>query len=730
MKKTELLIPVGNMETLWAAINGGADAVYLGGKKYGARAYADNFTDEELVVAIKTCHLFKVKAYVTVNTMVYNNELSDVLNYLKYLYENNVDAVIMQDNGLISYIKKYLPGLVVHVSTQAHTHNEVMCEYYHSIGCERVVFDREMSLKDIADIKTPIEKEVFVYGALCVCYSGNCLFSALNGGRSANRGMCVGSCRLPYKLFKNDRCVNSGYPLSTFDLNTMDRLKELLDLGIDSLKIEGRMKSKEYVLLVSKIYRKLIDDYYNGKDLVISSEDKNKLLKTYNRGFTEGYLFDSDGIINGKNSNHQGVVIGEVISVNNKKIGIKLIDYLNQGDAIRFDNVNYGMYVNSLYDDKGLLINGNVKGNVVFVDNKERIMYKDLIGSKVLKTIDIKLNHELENVPNKKLPIGMKFIAHAGYKTTLAVFDDTYNVLVEGFFPEIANNRPVSSDRVKEQLEKLGNTIYSLDFVDIDMDDNLFINIKDLNELRREAITKFEKQREEKTKLCELKMPVFVKTKSVKPKISVLVRNMDQLTVALKNNVDFIYVTDENLYNKYKDRDSIYYVLSRVNTHYKDYKNEKLLCTEFGSVIKYGTDNKIRTSYGLNVANDLNVNTMLKLNSTGICLSLEIECADTVNINNRECCEYLVYGKTLCMIIKNNIYNISNEKCFLENSKGDRYPVISDGVFTYVYNYKNIDYLDKLDKLNGLGTYRIDLFDEDAMKTQLIISKLRNKIGG
>ena len=273
MKKTELLIPVGNKECLYAAINNGANAVYLAGKKFGARAYAENFDNEELINAIKLCHLYNVKIYVTVNTMIYNNEINEIMEYLKFLYINNVDAVIMQDNGLIELTRQTIPNLEIHASTQAHNHNEPAINHYKDIGCTRVVFDRESSLETINNIKTQIEKEVFVYGALCICYSGNCLFSALNGGRSANRGMCVGSCRLPYKLIKNNKEVDSGYLLSTKDLNTLNYLKDILDSNIDSLKIEGRMKSKEYVAAVTKTYRKLIDKYYNDEEMKLSEKE-------------------------------------------------------------------------------------------------------------------------------------------------------------------------------------------------------------------------------------------------------------------------------------------------------------------------------------------------------------------------------------------------------------------------------------------------------------------------
>ena len=269
MKKVELLCPVGNSEMLYQAIHNGADAVYLSGKLFGARKFANNFANDELVEAIRYSHLYGVKVYVTVNTMIYESELEVLFDYLKFLYENGVDAVIMQDIGIIKRTRVVLPNLEIHASTQCHNHNEEGVKLLKELGVTRVVMAREMSLDEINSIDVNIEKEVFVYGALCVCYSGCCLFSSMNGGRSGNRGECVQSCRLPYELFENDKRINinGDYLLSTRDLNTISNLKKILDSGIDSLKIEGRMKSPAYVGYVTRVYRRLVDCYYENKNI-------------------------------------------------------------------------------------------------------------------------------------------------------------------------------------------------------------------------------------------------------------------------------------------------------------------------------------------------------------------------------------------------------------------------------------------------------------------------------
>lgn len=728
MKKTELLIPVGNKECLIAAINNGADAVYLGGKKFGARAYSNNFNESEMIEAIKLCHLYGVKIYVTVNTMIYNDEITEVMDYLNFLYSNKVDAVIMQDNGLIEQVRKRIPNLEIHVSTQAHNHNKPAIAHYKNIGCTRVVFDRESNLETIKNIDVDIEKEVFVYGALCICYSGNCLFSALNGGRSANRGMCVGSCRLPYKLFINDKEINSGYLLSTKDLNTLPKIKELLDNKIDSLKIEGRMKSKEYVAIVTQTYRKLIDNYYEGKELLLTKEDTDKLLKTYNREFTKGYLFNETNIINSKTSNHQGIKIGTVVGVNNKKITIKLDEDLNQNDAIRFDKPNKGMYINTLYNEKGLLVSSVSKNNICIVDNKERIMAKDLLGSSILKTIDAKLNQELNAICPKKIPIEMTFKAHIGAPSILKITDGTNTHQTTGNIVEEAKSTPVTEERIKEQLSKLGATPYKIKTLKTEIDNNIFINLKELNELRRKATEELTISREGKrSSELQINLQNPITKTSPNTKLSILVRTEDQLNIALRNNIDYIYVPNEELYAKYKENKNIYLRLDRVIENHKKYQNERLLCTEFGSIIKYSQDNIIRTDYYLNVANDYTITKFHNLNVKSITLSVELEIERLTKIQNKADSEIIIYGTPECMIIKNDILNIQSKKAYLVDSKNNKYPVIYDN-FTHIFNCTKINLIDKLKYLKGFGTYRIELLNESFSETQTIINKIKNMI--
>ena len=256
----ELLSPAGNYNAFIGALNAGCDAVYLGGSRFGARAYADNFSDEEIIKAIKLAHINNVKVYLTVNTLIKEREYSDVIDYLRPLYEAGLDGCIVQDLGLIVRFKEFFPDMECHVSTQGFATGIESVKFYKSLGASRVVLARELSLDEIKKIKASVdvELETFIHGAMCYSYSGECLFSSCLGGRSGNRGRCAGPCRLPYKML-DDKSGTDKYLLSMKDQCTIDIIPELINAGIDSLKIEGRMKKPEYSAFVTSVYRKYID---------------------------------------------------------------------------------------------------------------------------------------------------------------------------------------------------------------------------------------------------------------------------------------------------------------------------------------------------------------------------------------------------------------------------------------------------------------------------------------
>ena len=496
--KKELLSPVGNLECLYSAIHNGCDAVYLGGKKFGARAFADNFTEEEMIYAIKYCHLYGVKIYVTVNTMLYETEIEDCISYIRFLHQNNVDALIMQDIGLMKRVREQFPNLEVHASTQMHTHNLEQLKLLESLGVKRVVLARELSLEEINSMKTTMEIEVFIHGALCISYSGQCLFSSLLLNRSGNRGSCAGICRLPFKLVEENNTLplDEEYLLSPKEFATFDQFDALMRSNITSFKIEGRMKSPSYVAYTTRLYRKLIDSFEQNQPVTITEEEKDKLKVLFNRGFTKGHLFHetNNDLMNGKSPNHQGIPLGRVLETTSEKIKIQLDRDLHQEDGIRFVNAQKGFIVNYLYDEKGKLINSAKKGDIVFVNNKIDLRMKD----SVVKTIDSIWEKELKTTQEKKILIEGKVIAKKNKPLKLSFFDGENTIEVEEGILTLASNIPTTKEIVEEKLSTLGNSPFALETLEIKMDENIFIPMSLLKSVKHKVVDALIQKREEK----------------------------------------------------------------------------------------------------------------------------------------------------------------------------------------------------------------------------------------
>lgn len=743
MKKVELLSPVGNIEMLYYAIHNGADAVYLSGKNYGARKFSNNFTNEELESAIKYSHLYNVLVYVTVNTLIYEYEVESFLKYIEFLYKSGVDAVIMQDIGMIKLVREKIPNLEIHASTQCHTTNEETVKLFKELGCTRVVMAREVSLDTINKINVPIEKEIFVYGALCVCYSGCCLFSSLNGGRSGNRGECVGSCRLPYKLLKNNKQVSlkDKYLLSTKDLNTLPRLEEILKSNVDSLKIEGRMKSPYYVGYITRLYRTLIDKYYNHEPLILTNKEVENMKQLFNREFTEGYLLGKQDITNIKSPNHIGIPIGKVIKTTKDKIYINLTHDIAQEDGIRFKSANKGMIINKLYTKNNLLTNKVLKGNICLVDNKLNIKSPDI----VLRTISTSLNHELKNYQKKQIPVTLKATLKITKPLSVTISDGTNTITEMGDTIELAQKHEVTYDNIKTSLTKLGSTPFICKDIQIIKDDNVFINLKSLNEIRRNLTEKLIHLRENK------KTPIsisnnntqnnFIYSSNQELKLNVLVRNEEQLKACLDNYVDNIYITDYNLYEKYKDLSNVYYKVPRVNDNYQKFTNAKLLVSEMGSVIKYRSNNYLIGDYSLNVTNSQTIKKLNQLGLRRVTLSPELTKDNIVDIMNANYnVELIIYGHIELMIMKycplKKCLNYckycqnSHDKFALEDKFGNKYHLLRKNCYTTIMHSKTLNIIDTIAsyKKIGITNYRLELLDEDYKKVKNLILKVKNML--
>lgn len=699
MKKPELLAPAGNMEALKAAILAGCDAVYIGGKFFGARNFAMNFTDEEIVEAIKYAHLYGVKVYVTMNTLVYETETENFIKYAEFLHKNNVDAIIIQDIGMMDVLRKMYPNLELHASTQMHIHNAEGVKLVESLGLKRTVVARETSINLLKEMKenSNIELEVFVQGALCVSYSGQCLMSSLLNGRSGNRGTCSQCCRMPYDLIiDNQKIQAEKYLLSPKDLNCLNYLEPLLELGIDSLKIEGRMKRKEYVYMVVKLYRKAIDSYFDTGYIHITEQDLIELKKIFNRGFTKGFLNHekSSDFIHSIRPNHMGIEIGEVIKVDKNMVTVLLNHPINQNDGIRILGKNdCGCIINKLYKNGKLVSNAKCKDIVSFYV-KEKVS----IHSKVLLTTDFLQLKEIDNLletKQKKIKIKGKIICKENKAITLQVWDDKNKVEVESeIIPELALKMPTTKERILSQISKTGSTPFEFEVLHSDIDENLFINIKDLNDLRREALEKLKQKRYYEIPFIKGEYQIELdEFREDKGKIA-FISKMDDYS-KYKFEFDEFITEDETIYEKLKDKTKITLKLPRVIEQFKEYQIP-LLVGELGSVYKY---KDTYTDFSLNVTNSYSVAFLHSLGVKRITLSYELNDFQINNIvtsyieryKKRPNLELIVSSYPEVMILKYDLLKtngISKDEAYLKDSFNHLYKVKRKNNFTTIYHFE------------------------------------------
>lgn len=482
-REVELLAPAGSYDIAIAAINAGADAVYLGGENFGARANAENLKTEEIVDVLNYAHLNGRKVYLTINTLLKNKEIkNDLYDFLRPLYENGLDSVIVQDIGVLLFVKKYFPELKIHASTQMTIEGKETVKWLKDLGAKRVVLPRELSIDEIKDLKgTDIEIESFVHGALCYCYSGQCLLSSFIGGRSGNRGRCAQPCRLPYDVLYDGMLINESdekYILSPKDICALYLLPDIIDAGVTSLKIEGRMKKKEYVCGVVSIYRKYLDAILDGEKFEVDENDIKLLMDLFNRhGFNESYYYT-------KNSR-------EMISL--------------KEPAFREENREYTDYLRDKYSNK--------------------IQVKPL------------------NI-NVKCKVGEPF-------EIFGEVDDE-ELKVEGVVVEEAQNMPLELETLNKHVNKTGNTDFVFADIEYDLDDNTFLPVSEINDVRRKYLDlAYEKALSKFKRECEEVEGTKQEEESVETEdriITVSVSSFDQLKETLSRDfVDRVYI-DLNLF--------------------------------------------------------------------------------------------------------------------------------------------------------------------------------------
>lgn len=716
MKKIELLAPAGNLEAFKAAICAGCDAVYVGGKFFGARSYAGNFSLEELEEAVSYAHLYGVKVYVTINTLVYEDEVKAFEDYIDHLVKIHVDAFIMQDLGMIHLVRTLYPDLEIHASTQMHIHTLEGVLEAERMGFKRVVLARELDIETIRKIKenTRMDLEVFGHGALCMGYSGQCLMSYLVGGRSGNRGTCAQCCRQKYTLLsKEGKQKSTGYLLSTKDLNTLPYLQDFIEAGIHSLKIEGRMKRPEYVYLVTKIYRKAIDAYYQTGKASYTKEDMEALAKIFNRKFTKGYLFaeENSQIVHTYRPNHMGIEIGKVVKQEKDWVTIALTknQTLSKKDGIRIlhEPEDVGLTVYQMYQKRKPIQEARI-GEVSFP-----IKGHVRIGDMVMKTTDFQQVEQIQKAwieEKRTVPIQGTLIIEENQKIIFRITDGEHTIEVQSKERIVKADKLASTqEMIEKSMRKLGNTIYEYTSLIIRLEEGLFVPVKVLNEIRREATSLLNQARIERKTFSKHSYIVPNLHVEETAETSAYIETMEQYQ-QVQNIVDIIYA-EKNLYEKIKHNPKVHIRLPRVMTKYEICEKFPLVC-ELGCLYQYPNSD---TDFSFGVTNSYSLYFLHTIGVRKITLSYELNHHQIQKImqgyekryGTKPNVEWIVYGYIEAMVLKYKLLqNHQVKEGYLQDKFGNRYPLQPKKDYNILYHYTPLKETN-LEKIEALGIHNI-----------------------
>lgn len=761
MNEIELLAPVGSFDALKAAVQNGANAVYLGGKDFSARASANNFDREELIEAVKYAHIRDVRVFVTTNTLIKQDEIEDFVEYAKFLYDIDVDALIMQDIGVAMLIHDLLPDFELHASTQMVAHSLEDVQYLESIGFKRVVLARELTVDEIKYIcdNTNVDIEIFVHGALCVCYSGGCLMSSMIGNRSGNRGRCAQPCRQKYTMIDistgEEIHSNGEYLLSTKDLNTIEDVDKIIETGVLSLKIEGRMKKPEYVATVINSYRNAIDEYQATKKVNISTETMEDLYTIFNRKFTKGLILGEVGedVMNSNVPNNQGLYVGKVVDYNKKakRLKIKLEGTLKKGDGI---NLGGGTI--------GRIIKGK---EIAQIGYKGETIELDFIGEArknqpVFKTSDTNLIDKAQKTYTQdkefaKSLIDAEITIKLGEYPELKLIDKNNNsVTVKGDkLVEKALKVALGEEKIETQIKKLGNTPYELDDLKINLDEGVSMPISLINQMRREAIELLDearipvKDRAYKDSKIKYSPKKYAKDTNSNSKIRVKINNIEALKSIINLDIDMIYYEDvatleQAMAMATANNKKLIYSAPRIvrNKEYKRLEKSNEYCKENVQIsalgqVKYYKENSENVSfdvdYYLNPFNSETINHYKKEGATTVCISQELnihEIKETTKYTDMEI-ETVAYGYIPMMLSEYCPMGVVARSCkkdkrcatckeskyVLRDFKGEEYRISQD-LFcrSTIYNSIANCLINNLDELSdaGINVFRLDFTHE------------------
>ena len=764
MEKVEILAPAGSMESLVAAINKGADAVYLGGNKFSARAYASNFDNDNMLKAVDYAHSYDVKIYVTLNTILKENEIEEAVRYVGYLYEIGVDALIIQDLGLLKRIKEDFPLMEVHASTQMTIHNGEAAVYFKDKGFHRIVLSREMTLEEIKYISKDlgIETEMFVHGAICVAYSGQCLMSSMIGGRSGNRGRCAQPCRMEYTLRGEKSGETKGHLLSPKDMCTIEDVEDIVDTGVYSLKIEGRMKRAEYVAGVVDNYKKAVNKVlYNKK--YDEQAGKRQLLQLFNRsGFTNAYLKKNTGkdMMSFNSPKNSGISLGVV----DKSGDIVIKEDLAVGDGIR-------------YRDKGFTLskivhNGNEVKSAKRGDKVKLYPIDYKKGDELFKSLNKQLFDELEEYLKpytKKIPLNavVNFAVDKPVAIKINYKGNDYEVL--GEVVQKAEKRPLDQERIKEALKKSGEVAFKIENIEFENFEDGFMRVSDLNNLRRDIIEKITKEvcrsyrrkrpaKGDKSKVSSEKTNVEIICSCItKEQVEALIEmKIENIAVDLfsreKNSVKKKDLLE--LAEKYKDINFYVKTSTIVKGEFNKVVNtieevssyiKGIITSNVGIISKFKDKLYIIGDYKLNIVNSQSL-AFYQEDVDVPTLSLELNRGEIKSLmkNANGNAAMVVYGKPELMISEycpigstfggrnkdsgcNGI--CSKDKFKLIDRVNEELRVMTDLYCrSYILNPVPLNIIDEIEELKGFGitTFRFDFRDETYKEVKNVISILKN----
>ncbi|MBR6012532.1 MAG: U32 family peptidase [Selenomonadaceae bacterium] len=770
---TELLAPAGSFDALKAAVEAGANAVYLAGESFGARAYAENFSRENLIRAVEFAHLRNVSVHVTTNTILSDEEIENFADYVKFLRRANVDALLVQDLGAAKIIKNIAPEIPLHASTQMTVHNLDGVLMLADLAFSRAVLSRELSLTEIENISknSPIETEIFIHGALCVCYSGQCLMSSLIGARSGNRGKCAQPCRLPYTLVDGDGkeiLKTAGeYLLSPKDLNTLKLLPKIISAGVTSLKIEGRMKRPEYVATVVKIYRDAIDKNFS------TDEDNKKLAQIFNRDFTTAYLEKNPGknLISDKRPNNRGILIGRIFSVDKNKITLKLSEKISAGDQIEIW-VKVGGRKTFTVENFSL----EKDFCTIEVDDTRGIKISD----RVFKIFDAELTAEARKFftsesPVKKFPVTAEVKIKLGKPMILTMTDDEKNSVTAetNFIAETAKKRPLTEETLQKQIGRLGSTIFELEKINFDVEENLMVPISEINDVRRKVTSELENLRLKKFERKISDSKFTAENYKIARAENILISQVDtleKLKISLDNGADAILYGGENFCHRNITEKEILQAEKITHDSGKKFylstprivrENEidglkKFLTLENLDAVyvhNLGTlrlaknfcNAPIHTDFSLITFNNSTINFLKNLGVEGVTLSPELTLTQIKNLAKKSCLplECIVHGKTELMISsycvpgsflgeidKKNCPQICRQKNFyLRDRKNILFPIATDQFCRmHILNSKTLSMIENRKEFEDVANIRVDCRALDLEETKKIIRAY--KFGG